>query len=93
MHRDMPSIALRTPNVFAYSAHAPASEKTEVLVQSTDGGPPRSVYTDDRGGVLADLSADGKRALFARNNSDQDVVLFEIDTGAGKATWFRRSRC
>jgi dipeptidyl aminopeptidase/acylaminoacyl peptidase len=89
MHRDPPIIALKNPEVFAYSGHAPASEKTEVFVQSLGLGAraaPRSIHVDERGGALVDLSPDGKRALFARYNSDQDVVVFEVDTSTATAT-------
>jgi dipeptidyl aminopeptidase/acylaminoacyl peptidase len=85
MHRDRPTVARGKPGLFAYSAHAPSSEKTILFLQTLDGAPPREVYADARGGSLADLSPDGKHALFQRENSDQDTVVFEVDTASGGA--------
>jgi dipeptidyl aminopeptidase/acylaminoacyl peptidase len=86
MHRDAPVVARDKGGLFAYSAHAPSSEKTSLYLQSLDGTPAREIYTDARGGELIDLSSDGTRALFGRENADQDTVVFEIETGSGKAT-------
>jgi acetyl esterase/lipase len=86
MHRNPPVIARNAPTLFAYSAHAPKSEKTTLFLQSLDGTPPREVYSDPRGGYLVDLSPDGKRALFQHTNSDQDTTIFEVDVASGKAT-------
>src|SRR5262249_36608740 len=85
MHRDGPIVARSKPGLFAYSAHAPASERTTVFIQSLDGGPPREIYSDTRGGALFDLSPDGRRALFVRFNSAQDPSVLEVDTGPGHA--------
>jgi acetyl esterase/lipase len=86
MHRNPPSIARKKPGLFAYSAHAPSSEKTSLYLQNLDGTSPREVFADPRGGYLADLAPDGSRALFERANSDQDTVIFEVDTASGHAT-------
>jgi dipeptidyl aminopeptidase/acylaminoacyl peptidase len=85
MHRDPAVFARSTRGLFAYSAHAPSSERTRVFLQDLSGTPPREVYADERGGELADLSPDGKHALFVRLNADEDAVVFDIDTGSGKA--------
>ena len=66
MHRNGPIVARSKPGLFAYSAHAPSSEKTSVFLQELDGPPPRVVYADARGGGSRDLSPDGKHALFVR---------------------------
>lgn len=86
LHRDGPRVARGGAGLFAYSAHAPASEKTRVFVQGLDGKPPRAIYSDDRGGNVVDMAADGKHALFERLNSDEDTVVFDIDVESGKAT-------
>ncbi|HEY2517908.1 MAG TPA: prolyl oligopeptidase family serine peptidase, partial [Polyangiaceae bacterium] len=54
----------------------------------TGGAPaaPREFYADDRGGFLQDLSPDGTRALFVRENGDEDDVVFEVEVATGKAT-------
>jgi acetyl esterase/lipase len=86
LHRDLPQVARDEPNLFAYAAHAPSSERTRLFVQRLDGAPPREFFADDRGGDLADLSPDGTRALYERRNADQDAVLFEVEVKTGKAT-------
>jgi dipeptidyl aminopeptidase/acylaminoacyl peptidase len=86
MHRNAPRIARSNPDIFAFSGHAAASEKTELFVGKIDGSTPTSVYADERGGELLELSPDGKRALFLRFNSDEDTVLSEVDIAAKRAT-------
>ncbi|HVY44268.1 MAG TPA: S9 family peptidase [Minicystis sp.] len=85
LHRNRPHVALGKPALFAYSAHATRDERTRVFVQRL-GGPPREVFADARGGYLADFSSDGAHALFVRENSDQDSVVFDVDVASGKAT-------
>jgi dienelactone hydrolase len=86
LHRDSPRVARGKPDLFAYSAHAASDEKTRVLVQRLDGSPPREVYADPRGGYLADFSADGTHALFVRENSDEDSIVFDVEVASGHAT-------
>jgi hypothetical protein len=86
LHRDPPRVARANPDLFAFSGHAPSSEKTELFVAKMDGGEPVSVHADECGGQLLALSPDGKRALFLRYNSDADTVLFEVDVATKHAT-------
>jgi dipeptidyl aminopeptidase/acylaminoacyl peptidase len=84
LHRNAPAVARDKPDLFAYSAHAPASERTRLFVQSRAGGAPREFYADERGGFLADLSPDGTHALFVRENADDDAIVFDVDVANGK---------
>jgi dipeptidyl aminopeptidase/acylaminoacyl peptidase len=85
-HRGPPVVARAAPGVFAYAAHNTASAKTTIYLQTLDGTAPREVYADDASGDLADLSPDGKRALFLRETSAEDATLLEIDLATHKAT-------
>ncbi len=86
LHRDPPAVARAASGLFGYSAHSPSSEATRVFLQREDGGTPREVYADPRGGELVELSSDGARALYVRENADDDQILFEIETATGHAT-------
>jgi dipeptidyl aminopeptidase/acylaminoacyl peptidase len=57
-----------------------------VYVQGVREGEPRKVYTDPQPGTVLDVSPDGSRALFLRERSQSDHVLFRIDLDSGTAT-------
>jgi acetyl esterase/lipase len=82
MHRDRPIPARAARGVFAFSAHEKKSERTSVYLQNIDKPGAREVYADPRGGTLMDLSADGRRALFARFLADENVEIFDVDTAS-----------
>jgi dipeptidyl aminopeptidase/acylaminoacyl peptidase len=71
------------PGTLVYGQTAVTSPATQFVVQRV-GEDPRVVYTDPVPSFLDDVSADGKRALYARWNSMSDLVLFELDLGTGK---------
>jgi dipeptidyl aminopeptidase/acylaminoacyl peptidase len=85
LHRDAPQAARDVPELFAYAAHAPSSERTRLVVQRLDGTP-REFFSDDRGGTLAALAPDGTRALYEQRLAHEDAVLFEVEVKTGKAT-------
>jgi dipeptidyl aminopeptidase/acylaminoacyl peptidase len=85
LHRDAPVVAVKLPDLFAYSAHATTEEKARVFLQRRDGSP-KEVYTDPRGGYLADLSSDGRHVLFVHENSDEDALVLDVDMASSRVT-------
>jgi dipeptidyl aminopeptidase/acylaminoacyl peptidase len=85
LHRDVPLVARNKNGLFAYSAHAQQERTVRVFVQTADGAP-REIHKDDAGGYLADVAPEGDRVLFMRFVSENEQVLFVVDTKTGKAT-------
>jgi dipeptidyl aminopeptidase/acylaminoacyl peptidase len=85
MHRDTPFIPKLRPNVLVYSASDKKQPKGFVYLLPVAGGDEKLVYTDELPGGLEDVSPDGQRALFTRENSLSDQVLLEVDLDSGKA--------
>jgi dipeptidyl aminopeptidase/acylaminoacyl peptidase len=85
LHRNPPRVARAQPDLFAFSAHTNGDEKTHLYVQRFADATAREFHVDPRGGGISDLSPDGRRALFTRFNSDEDMVIFEVDVASGRA--------
>jgi len=70
------------PGTLVYTQSDVKSPATQFVVQRV-GEEPRVVHTEQIPAFLNDVTADGKRALFARWNSMSDFVQFELDLGTG----------
>jgi len=84
LHRNRPVVARRS-GAFVYGAHALDDPATRVLVQTLDA-PPRELYRDPKVGSVVDVTPDGRRALFLRELSDTEQILFALDTASGALT-------
>jgi dipeptidyl aminopeptidase/acylaminoacyl peptidase len=85
LHRDAPFVPRGNPRTMVYAATSVSSPETRVFAQPADGGAARVVHTDGAPGGLADVTPDGKRALYERFVSNTEQVLFEIDLDAKTA--------
>jgi dipeptidyl aminopeptidase/acylaminoacyl peptidase len=72
-------------DVMVYTAHETSSPRTKLLVQSIEGGAPRTVYVEPTPAYGADVSPDGTHALLQRDLSASDQVAIEVDLGTGAA--------
>jgi dipeptidyl aminopeptidase/acylaminoacyl peptidase len=84
LSRREPLVARRS-GTMVYGAHTLDDQATRVFVQTVDG-PPREIYRDPKVGFVADLSADGGRALYVEALSDTEQVLFALDVATGRPT-------
>ena len=82
LHRGQPIVARQLNGRFAYGAHGTGDETLRLFVQDADG-PPIQVFADRRGGALEDFSSDGTHLLYLRINSDDDQIVFDLDTTTG----------
>jgi dipeptidyl aminopeptidase/acylaminoacyl peptidase len=84
LRRDAPHIA-RAAGTLVYGAHVLDDQSTRIFVHTVES-PPREVYRDPQIGTIADVSADGTRALYLRTLSDTEQILFALDTASGELT-------
>jgi dienelactone hydrolase len=84
LRRGAPHVARRSGTML-YTAHVLDDQATRVFVQTVDD-PPREIYRDPKVGFVADVSADGARALYIQSLSRTEEVLFAIDVATGKPT-------
>jgi dipeptidyl aminopeptidase/acylaminoacyl peptidase len=75
----------RWSGTMVYSAHVLDDQTTRVFVQTLDE-PPREIHRDPKVGFVADISADGRRALFVQQWSVTEEVLFALDVATGAPT-------
>jgi dipeptidyl aminopeptidase/acylaminoacyl peptidase len=85
LRRSPPKLPRRRPDTMFYSTRTSRETTTRLVEQNVSGGAPRVVYTQPQTGGLADVTADGSRALFVAYRSNQDVVTHEIDVATGSA--------
>ncbi len=71
------------PGTLIYTQSDVKSPATQFVVQRP-GKEPRVVYTEQIPSFLNGVTADGKRAIYARWNSMSDLVLFELAIATGK---------
>lgn len=71
------------PDTMVYSASNYREPTTPVFVQSVADGPPRRVLLHPRPGFVADVTADGARALFVDILTISEAVLHELDLASG----------
>lgn len=71
------------PDAMIYSASSWQESSTPVFVQGVADGPPRRVYRHPSPGLVADVTADGRRALFIDIATMTDGSLHELDLEAG----------
>jgi dipeptidyl aminopeptidase/acylaminoacyl peptidase len=83
--RSVPLVARDLPDLFAYTAHTLTDASARVLVQRT-GGAPREVWRASGTGELQDFAPDGSRLLFLRIDSDDQMLLLQLDVAHGTAT-------
>ncbi|HEX4422032.1 MAG TPA: prolyl oligopeptidase family serine peptidase [Kofleriaceae bacterium] len=83
-HRGEPIVPRGRPDVMLYSASR-VSDPSTVLYEHPFTGPERSVYINPRPGGLADVSTDGKHALFLDVHSAADVALLDIELSTSTA--------
>ncbi|HEX3483182.1 MAG TPA: prolyl oligopeptidase family serine peptidase [Kofleriaceae bacterium] len=81
LRRTMPRIA-RWSGTMVYGAHVLGDQTTRVFVQTLDE-PPREIHRDPKVGFVADVSADGRRALYVQQWSVTEEVLFALDVATG----------
>jgi WD40-like Beta Propeller Repeat len=67
LRRMVPQVARRS-GTMVYGAHVLDDQATRVFVQTIDGAP-REIYRDPKVGFIADVSADGARALYVQELS------------------------
>jgi len=84
LHRSRPLVARRAGTII-YTGHAMADQTALVFVQ-TLGGEPREIYRDAQVGFVSSITAGGNRALFVRNISDTEQILFALDIETGATT-------
>lgn len=85
MRRVHPVVARRR-SVMVYAAAQHGERAERVIVQSTDGGEAKVVYTDPFPGAVVDVDPQGAQALFLRTVSASEKVLLRIDLASGRAT-------
>ncbi len=86
LHCESPVLPRLRPNVMLYSARDVSESKTHCFAQDISGTEPREFYVDPQPGALIGATPDGAQALFIRERSASDLVLFRVDTDGGKAT-------
>ncbi len=84
LRRTAPQVARRS-GTLVYGAHVLDDQATRVFVHAVDE-PPREIYRDPKVGFVADVSADGSRALYVQQRSDTEEVLFALDVATGVPT-------
>jgi len=82
-HRDAPIEPSRKPGMLVYTQHDPRSPSSELVVQSLAGGQPKAIYTDPSPATVADVTADGRRALLVRHTSSSESAVIEVDLASG----------
>ena len=85
LHRGEPLIPRRLPDTMFYEARSTKGPETMLFTQKVAGGDERLVFKGGHPAGLADVSDDGKRALFAELETIDDQRLEEIDVATGKA--------
>ena len=83
--RSVPLVARGVPDLFAYTAHTLTDAGARVLVQRT-GGTPREVWRAPGTGRLQGFTRDGERLLFLRVESDDRMLLLQLNVATGTAT-------
>jgi dienelactone hydrolase len=84
LRRTAPRVA-RWSGTMVYGAHVLDDQTTRVFVQALDE-PPREIHRDPKVGFVADVSADGRRALYVQQWSVTEEVLFALDVATGVPT-------
>jgi dipeptidyl aminopeptidase/acylaminoacyl peptidase len=84
LSRSVPLVARGIPDLFAYTAHTLDDAASRVMIQRT-GGTPREIWRAPGTGDLQDFTQDGGRLLFLRVDSDDKMVLLQIDVAKGVA--------
>jgi dipeptidyl aminopeptidase/acylaminoacyl peptidase len=86
LQRDQPVLPRGAPDTLLYSARdQKASASTLWELQLRDGARPRQVYAHAGPGFLADVSRDGRQALWLGYASFSDNSLIRIDVASGTA--------
>lgn len=84
LRRAAPRVA-RWSGTLVYGAHVLEDQATRVFVHKVDE-PPREIHRDPKVGFIADVSADGRRALYVQQWSVTESVLFTLDLATGVPT-------
>jgi dipeptidyl aminopeptidase/acylaminoacyl peptidase len=85
LKRTPPHLPRKRPDTMFYAARSTRETTTRFYTQPVAGGEARLVYTQALPGALADVTADGARALVTAMASNQDVVTHEVDVATGAA--------
>lgn len=85
LHRGDVRLPRGKPGVMLYSARKVADPSTALIMQSLEGGAPKTFYTLARPAILSDVTADASRALTVESFSGDDSIAWEVDVTAGKA--------
>jgi len=77
----MPDLA---PDTVYFSGRPMNAAQSTVFAVPASGGAARVVYRDAQPGFLADVSRDGRQALFIRYPSQSENYLLHVDTASGQ---------
>jgi dipeptidyl aminopeptidase/acylaminoacyl peptidase len=77
----MPDLA---PDTVYFSGRPMNAAQSTVFAVPASGGATRVVYQDAQPGFLADVSRDGRQALFIRYPSQSENYLLHVDTASGQ---------
>jgi dipeptidyl aminopeptidase/acylaminoacyl peptidase len=77
----MPDLA---PDTVYFSGRPMTAAQSTVFAVPASGGAARVVYRDAQPGFLADVSRDGRQALFTRYPNQSENYLLHVDTASGQ---------
>jgi dipeptidyl aminopeptidase/acylaminoacyl peptidase len=85
LRRDPPVLPRGKPDLILYSAASIKDPSARLYQQAVSGGEPKLVYQQPVPGGLADVTADGARALMIAWRSNSDTEIDEVDVATGRS--------